>query len=222
MRKNTNLIWGCGLIILGIIFALNALEIVKINIFFDGWWTLFIIVPALKGVISSQDKTGDIIMFVIGIFLLLASQDLIKFELIWKLMLPFILICFGVSLIFKNFLNSKIPKKTLKKEGKEYFAIFSDQKFALDQNEAAGSKLTAVFGGLKLDLSDAKIKEDIVISALAVFGGVTIVLPENVDVKITASSVFGGANNKRKNKGSDFKVTVYINAFTMFGGVDIK
>lgn len=36
---------GIVLIILGPIVGGNTLGITNINIFFDGWWTLFIIVP---------------------------------------------------------------------------------------------------------------------------------------------------------------------------------
>ena len=46
MNKLSKVIWGLVLIVLGIIFGLNALEITNINVFFDGWWTLFIIVPS--------------------------------------------------------------------------------------------------------------------------------------------------------------------------------
>ena len=38
----------------GVIFGLNALEITDINIFFDGWWTLFIIVPCFIGLFKDD------------------------------------------------------------------------------------------------------------------------------------------------------------------------
>ena len=47
MKNVSNLLWGFVLIVLGIIFGLNSLEITNINVFFDGWWTLFIIVQLL-------------------------------------------------------------------------------------------------------------------------------------------------------------------------------
>ena len=45
MKKISSVIWGIVLIAAGALFALNALNITNIDIFFDGWWTLFIIVP---------------------------------------------------------------------------------------------------------------------------------------------------------------------------------
>ena len=46
MQKLNRILWGVVLVAVGVVFALNALNIVDINIFFDGWWTLFIIIPA--------------------------------------------------------------------------------------------------------------------------------------------------------------------------------
>ena len=61
MKKFNRILWGIVLIALGTIFALNALEIADIDIFFKGWWTLFIIVPSLIGILTEKDKLGNII-----------------------------------------------------------------------------------------------------------------------------------------------------------------
>ena len=54
MNKISNLLWGFVFIIVRVIFGLNALEITDINIFFDGWWTLFIIVPCFIGLFKDD------------------------------------------------------------------------------------------------------------------------------------------------------------------------
>ena len=46
MKKTGKIIWGVAFIAAGIVFALNAFGITHIELFFDGWWTLFIIVRA--------------------------------------------------------------------------------------------------------------------------------------------------------------------------------
>jgi len=76
MKKLSSVIWGIVLIAGGAIFALNALNITNIDIFFDGWWTLFIIVPCAVGLFTEREKTGNIIGIAVGIFLLLCCQDI--------------------------------------------------------------------------------------------------------------------------------------------------
>ena len=90
MKKVSNVLWGFAFIIVGLILGLNALELTNINIFFDGWWTLFIIIPCFIGLFDDKEKTGNIIGLVIGVLLLLCCQDLFAFDLVWKLILPFI------------------------------------------------------------------------------------------------------------------------------------
>ena len=105
MKRLSSILWGIVLIAVGVIFALNALEIVDLNIFFDGWWTLFIIVPCFIGLFKEEEKTGNLIGLLIGICLLLGMQDILAFDLIWKLMVPVILIMIGLSFLFKDILK---------------------------------------------------------------------------------------------------------------------
>ena len=224
MKKTSNIMWGIVLIIVGIIFGLNSLDIAEINLFFDGWWTLFIIVPCFIDLFKEKNKTGNIIGLLIGVLLLLACRDIISFEIIWKLAFPTILIILGLSIIFKDVLNNKIKEemsKIKKTNQKEYCAIFSGQDITIE-DEFTGCELSAVFGGLKLDLTNAKLKGDVVINASSIFGGIDILIPENIQVKIISNSVFGGAADNRKQNNKESKVTIYINATCVFGGLDIK
>lgn len=225
MNRISNILWGLVLVGIGIIFGLNALEITDINIFFDGWWTLFIIVPCFISLFKDQDKTGDIIGLIIGICLLLGCQDLLAFELVWKLMIPVILVVIGLSIIFKDTIHSvvrKQAKKLSKKTDKEFCATFSGQDLDFTNEEFKGCDLSAVFGGIKCNLKEAIINEDIVINTSSVFGGITIYVPNDVNVKITSTSIFGGVSDERKKKTKDGKVTIYIQATNLFGGVEIK
>ena len=111
MNTMKNVFWGIVLIVLGLILGLNALDITNINIFFDGWWTLFIIVPCFIGLFNDKDKTGNIIGLLIGIALLLCSLGILDFDIIWKLSFPTILVIIGLSFVFKDSLNNKINKE---------------------------------------------------------------------------------------------------------------
>ena len=222
-----NVLWGVVLISIGIILGLNALDITSINIFFNGWWTLFIIVPCFIDLFKDEDKTGNIIGIIIGCFLLLACQGIVDFSSLWKLLMPVILIIIGLSCIFKNMISSSYTKKIKKinskncKNNKELLAVFSSQKVNIGNEEFTGSEISAVFGGANIDLSEAKIKDDIVITTSAIFGGIDIYVPKDVNVKVSSTSIFGGVENKIKNN-SDNKKTIYINATCLFGGVGIK
>ena len=233
MKKTRNILWGLVLIALGVIISLNILNITDINIFFDGWWTLFIIVPSFIGLFKSESKLGNLIGLFIGVGLLLAAQDIIEFGVVFKLALPVILVCIGISLIFKKSKNrshenvdDKInelnkEKKSSGAEDPDHCTIFAGQTLNFDGEVFTGADLTAVFGGIKCDLRGSIITGDVVINASSVFGGITINVPDNVNVKIKSSSVFGGVSSQKEDKNDDSLPTVYIKAECMFGGVSV-
>ncbi len=227
MKKVSDIMWGLILIIIGVILGGNALDIFNINLFFEGWWTLFIIVPTFIGLVTEKDKTGNIIGLVIGLFLLLACRGLFDFKLIWKLIFPLIFVIIGLSLIFKNNINKEVNEKIKKlnenlSSNDGYTATFSGQNLNFDGEEFKGSNLNAIFGGIKLDLRKAIVNEDIVINASSIFGGIDIYIPDNCKVKIKSNSIFGGVSNNKKCNVDDNSYTIYINASCMFGGVEIK
>ena len=226
MKNFGNILWGIVLIGIGLIIGGNALGITNINIFFDGWWTLFIIVPCFVGLFNDSDKTGNAIGMLVGILLLLACQHIINFAILWKILLPMIVIFLGLSLIFKGRINNKVNDeiKKLNKSNKvgEYNAIFSSQKLDFKKEKFIGATLNAVFGGADIDLRDSIINNDVVINASCIFGGIDIHVPNDVKVCVKSNCIFGGVEEKKKIKDNDGKYTIYINASCIFGGVDIK
>lgn len=224
MKKLDNILWGLLFIALGVIFGLNALDITDINIFFDGWWTLFIIVPCFIGLFKENEKTGNLIGLLIGIFLLLSVQGIVSFEIIFKLLVPAIFVIIGLSFLFKGTINKKVQEKikSLNKTSLEqYCATFGKQDVDFADEKFDGCEFNAIFGGVKCDLRDSIIKEDAVIKCTSVFGGITIYAPKNVNIKVSSTPIFGGVSNEIKNS-KDSEVTIYITATCIFGGVEIK
>ena len=224
MEKIKKLLWGIFFILLGIIIGLNSLGFTDINIFFKGWWTLFIIIPSFIGLFDDEDKTGNLIGLVIGIILLLGVNKVISFEFVGKLIIPIILVSIGISILFKETIKSNITKKiasTNTEELENITATFGGQKTVKDGEVFYGANIDSVFGGIELDLRNAIIEKESVIKASAIFGGIEIFMPNDVNIKIKSTPIFGGISNKAKyNKESE--KTIYIDAFCMFGGIEIK
>lgn len=225
MKKISNVLWGIVLIVLGLLFALNALGITSIDIFFDGWWTLFIIVPSGIGLLSEREKTGNVIGVIVGVFLLLCCRGIVSFSLLWKLLVPGIIVLIGLKLVITGLFGNRVNEifSEIRKNGGETrtgCATFSGCNLNYDGEVFEGAELSATFGGVKCDLRNALIEKDCAISVSAVFGGVDILVPPNVNVKVSSNSLFGGISNKTATYKD--APTLYINGTCMFGGVDIK
>lgn len=110
MKRINSILWGIALIVIGGIFALNAFGITSIHLFFDGWRTFFIIVPCLIGIFSEREKTGNIIGLLVGVFLLLCCQNVLDFDMLWKLVFPAIIVIIGLKLIYGAVFGDKATK----------------------------------------------------------------------------------------------------------------
>ncbi len=227
MKKLSNILWGIVLIALGVVLAVNAFDIVDVDVFFDGWWTLFIIIPSVIGIITEKKKTGNFITLGIGVLLLLSCQKIIDIDIIWKLIIPIGIVLVGIKLIFSDVFSAKEKELVKKIRGNTEnlpvgTAVFSGKDMNFSGEPFNGTDLVAIFGGVECDLKEAEINNDCVIKATAVFGGIDIALPANVNVKVNSNSIFGGISDKAHRNSKDNAVTVYIEGVCVFGGVDIK
>jgi predicted membrane protein len=223
--KFSNLLWGLFFIIIGLGFAGNAFHLWNFELFFNGWWTLFIIVPSSISLVRNGMRFWPMTGLIIGIMLLLSSWGWVDGSIIGKLAAPLILVLLGISMIFKNMFQGDYRNRIEAKypgNGSEYYAIFSGNKYQAMGEKFNGTTLNAVFGGFDLDLRNAIIDEDVVINATAVFGGINIFVPSNVIVKVSNVPIFGGVDNKAGTSPDPNAPIIYLNSTCMFGGIDIK
>lgn len=222
MKKLNRVIWGIVLAAVGVLFALNALEITKIDIFFDGWWTLFILIPSFVGLFTEREKTGNIIGILVGAFLLLCSRDILDFSMLWKLLLPAIIFLIGIKMVFSALFEKKPDSLPAPPENGPVIAsaIFGGRDLNYNGQVFEGGNVTAIFGGVDCNLKNAIIEKDCFIRATAIFGGIDILVPANVNVVVSSVSIFGGISNETSAQPD--VPTIYIKGFCLFGGVDIK
>ena len=225
MKNTKKIIWGLLLIALAVLLALNSLGVIEFELFFDGWWTLFIIVPSLAALIENKNKTDSIISLLIGIIFLLCERDILSWDMVWKLALPIVLASIGIKIIISAFRKKKSHRivKEIKVDGKNLqkgIAVFSGTELNFDNTVFDGADLVACFGGVECDLRHAIIDKDCIIHACCVFGGIDIKVPDNVKVVNNASSIFGGIDVIKSNNSATH--TIYIDGICVFGGIDIQ
>ena len=225
MKKHNKIIWGVILVCIGILLTLNALDVFEINFFSDGWWTLFIIIPNAVELFTKKEKFSSFVGLSIGVVLLLCCKEIIDFVLVWKLLIPATVLIIGLRLLTNGIFGNKsnVLLKNAKKDGNTSrvgCGALSGCNMDCSGEIFQGAELTAAFGGVKCDLRNAIIEEDCGIQVSAIFGGIEILVPENVNVKVNTNSLFGVVSDETKRK--DNSPTLYIGGICMFGGVKIK
>ena len=235
MKKDYSaLIWGLVFVAIGIIFGGNALNIWDIDLFFPGWWTLFLIIPGLVSMVRYGFNWGSGILVIIGLVLLFDELDIIDDGAIWRLIFPLLLVAIGISIITSFFRvgtkkNIECDEDSKSKSYKydsiqypKYTAILGAGNYKNTTEDLKGLVAEAILGGLEIDLRDAKITEDIVLELTAVLGGIDVFIPDNVRVEIISGvPILGGFEHKiNRNATSGPKVRIKYTA--VLGGIEIK
>lgn len=229
-NKISNTLWGLFFVIIGIGFAGNVFNLWDFHLFFKGWWTFLIIIPCFISMIQNNFSFGATIGFVFGVLLFISYYVSLNFSL-WELVIPAILVFIGLRILFQGVFRKKTTffehniniggQSKGNGSGTDYSAVFSSNRVHITDT-FLGADINAVFGGLVLDLRDAKIISDVEVNATAVFGGIDIYLPQGVNVKTNNVPIFGGVSNKSNQHAEPGAPTIYLNATCMFGGIDIK
>jgi len=225
MKKTNRVIWGIVLITAGVVFALNATGVMDIDVVVAGWWTLFIIVPCAVGFFSGKDPRGNVGGLIVGVILLLCCQNVFDFSILWKILLPAFIILAGVKMIFTGVTGKKEPEfvknfRHNSQNAQSGNAVFCGTELDFSGQTFEGAKLRALFGGVDCDLRNAIIEKDAVVDVSVLFGGIDIFVPDNINVKVSTSCLFGGISHK--NPANVDAPTLYITGSCMFGGVDVK
>lgn len=81
----------------------------------------------------------------------------------------------------------------------------------------------ATFGEVKIELQDAHLThQHTVIEATAIFGSVTIYVPEGVDVRMTGRAVFGAKTSKLRGSTPPGAPVLEVRSTVWFGEVTVR
>ena len=87
----------------------------------------------------------------------------------------------------------------------------------------ARNQITAVFGGVDLDLREADFDAPVVeITVQTCFGGVELTVPAGITVRNETVNIFGGTEVKHVGEPVDGAPTLVIKGTVFFGGVSVK
>lgn len=229
-RKFGMLIWGVALLALAVLLLGKAANLWDFPLFFDGWWTLFLIVPGVIGMISDGINVGNVILTSIGVLLLLGAQDVIELSWIWFAAL--ILAVVGVSIILhalgvrtrcaRRHDASFTDASSDDQPYPEYSVLFAGIKRSNASQDLQGANINATFGAAQIDLRAAHITHDITIKCEVAFGEVEVSLPTNVRVLVTGTPVFGGHDCSFVSSADPAAPLVTMQCSAVFGAVEIK
>lgn len=103
-------------------------------------------------------------------------------------------------------------------------AILSGVNKRILSKNFQGGKLTAAFGGIDLDLSQADLQGVHTLQVDVIFGGMKLIVPPHWDVRTEVTNIAAGVEDKRIYRQSevDTDKVLVLRGTILFGGLEIK
>jgi len=224
MNTNSKLVVGGLLIILGLIFFLETSGVLPLLHLSAGEVIGYIWPAALLGIgikmLLDKNTASAILFLSIGsIFLFTKLFSWNFFAVLW----PVAIIAIGLTMIFKKEnTHMNLDKKYDESNKVSEAIIFWGVDKRMDSRDFKGGDISAIFGGGKLDLRDAKIHKDgAKLTINAIFGGVEVLVPKDCKIVTSGTGILGGWESKIASREIKSPV-LEITGTAIFGGVEVK
>ena len=217
---------GILLIFIGVIFFLSNTGRLDFGDFMSTNWPLILVFIGLWHVFSRNFRNAGfgILLIAIGAFFLLIKWGLLEGR-IWSYFWPLLIVAAGLWILFKprfKGLKGEVPK--IKDDDLGAFALFSGFKRRFESEKFRGGKATALFGGMEIDLTQAKLADNQAsIELTAICGGIDLFVPREWKVVVDSNAILGGVDDKHNPAlAAPVRPTLYVRANAILGGIDIK
>ena len=221
-------------VIIGVILVLAGLFLVIRNTgFFPDFidhvifsWPMLLVTIGIVMTLGSGEKTAGIIVMAVGGFFmipLLFRETFHMYNMFW----PSIFIIIGIIFIVTKRKGwNSVSKGIAGDDFIDYVNVFSGGERQIVSQNFKGGKVSAVFGGIELDLTKAKLapgRNELEIAC--VFGGAEIIVPDSWFVTVEVTPVLGGFSDSRKlspGRTMDTTSQLVIKGAVVFGGGEVK
>jgi predicted membrane protein len=191
------------------------------------WPMILIVVGLLITIGSGGAKTSGIIVMAVGAFFIIPiifSETFHVYNMFW----PSIFIIIGVIFIVsrRHIWKPTVINDTTGDDYIDYVYVFSGGERQIVSDNFRGGKVSAVFGGGEIDLTKSKLAPGTnYLEVSCVFGGATIIVPDDWWVKIEVTPILGGFGDSRKltpGRVVDSTKQLVIKGAVVFGGGEVK
>ena len=233
---STRLIVGVLIMLLGGTLLADNLGWIEARHVLRSLWPLVLVgigVAMVRRPQHRRSREWGWVLITVGAWIFLSKLGWVHVSL-GQLLLPAIFLFVGGVLVFRSLRgpDDTVPKSKLgeaEAEGADHaefvrsFAMLSGVELRPVSRPFRGADLSAVMGGIKLDLGSARMEGDTaVIEVFAFWGGVEIYVPPDWTVTSEVTTLLAGFIDKRRPTTVVPTKTLVIKGMVVMSGVEIK
>ena len=222
-RLSGQLVLGVAIAVVGVLFTLDNLHILRARDYLQ-FWPLALIAVGLVHVSQARSAAGTIgggIWILVGALLLANRMGFVHAN-IWNFW-PLILVLVGARIVWQTMDTQRASDGGDASATISAIAVMGGFERRITSHEFRGGEITAFMGGGKLDLRDAiPAGGQAVINVFAMMGGFEILVPETWRVISEVTPFMGGIEDKSRTSTNPSAPCLVIRGFVMMGGVTLK
>lgn len=221
-RPTPQLFLGLMILAVGVVLTLDNLGILYADEILRYWPAGLIAIGALKMWQARAGRGGGsagLIIAVAGTWLLLDVMGFVRVDLrdAW----PLVLVFAGVAIVWQGIRRRPHGARIDSNDTVSALALLGGLSRGSNSTAFEGGELTAVMGGLEIDLRQARIDGEAIIDVFAMWGGIDIRVPDDWTVIVRVTPILGGVDDKTRPPRDTAQRLVLRGAVVM-GGVEIK
>ncbi len=215
--------FGLALILLGVLLALDNLEVVDASDLLAGWWPVAVVVAGVWWSVTGSLVTG-LATAAVGGMLLFATLGVVALPL-GRLVFPGILVIVGGSLLQAGMRLRAAQAEADDRPpvGPERAATSGGGPPTAGGRQLAGPTATAVFGDARLVVGDdGRDTDRLVVTATAVFGDVRVEVPSGWRLENRITRLLGDVTLPREQPSYPESPVVVLHGLVAFGDVRVR
>jgi predicted membrane protein len=220
------LVFGLIVCVVGLVLLLGNLGMTEARAYLR-YWPIAIIALGAAKVAQSRSVPGlvaGLVWMALGTWILGWNVGWIQTN-VWRVLRtywPAILVFFGLSIVWSTLRRNQQGQALDSRNEVKGLAMLGGLKWASDAPDFQGGELTAVMGGVHVDLRRATLRGRAVIDTFAMWGGIEIVVPDGWVVELRGLPLLGGFDDKTRPPLDPNAPRLVVRGVAVMGGVEVK
>jgi predicted membrane protein len=224
VKFSPQIVLGIIVLTVGVILLLDRLDVLSSRDYLQYWPVLVILYGVSRLTQPCGSRGFGIAVTIIGLILLMDTLEIVDVGF-WDLW-PLILVMIGGSIVWRAMSSRRGWVDMASADTDSFvrsFAFMAGIERSNSSQDFRGGELSAIMGGIELDLRNAVIKEEqAVLDVYALWAGIEIRVPEEWNVVASGVPLMGGLEDKTRRVKQEKGKTLLVRGTYIMAGLEIR